>query len=244
MWSQHHRDVLRDLDALEEPTAGRRLDVGGFVLCDPFDEFLRNVSEDYLRAAWERLTRVLEQSRTVAKDLSWGWMHPGETGFRGETGLRGEGRIPEYPPNPSHFVGWTSCELSDIWRSDEDLPLDEALKFGEPCLRCTCTWRSLKWKIAPNNFSLALKLVESICVDDISDWHPDVLLGKVANPSELWLKFAVVIRENDQRSLNLLLERAEREYTSLGFRILVRGYTTYVLGGFGYEGSITLPEII
>ncbi len=207
MWAYHQRDNLKDLDALEEPTSGRRLDVGGFVLGDPFEELLRNISEDYLRAAWDRVLGVLEQNQVFATDLSWGWMHPGETGFPGE------GKLPDYSSAPSDYIGWTSCSLSEMWRSDEDRLLDEALNFGKPRLRCTTTWRSLKWRIAPDDFPLALRLIEAICVDEISDWHADILLERVVNPSELWRKFAGAIRDDNQRSLELLLRRAEREYT-------------------------------
>ena len=236
MWAYHQRADWKDLDDLEEPTNGRRLDVGGFVLGDPFDEFLRNISEDYLRIAWEHLSRVLEQKRVVADDLSWGWMYPGETGFPDE------GRLPDYRSAPGDYIGWTSCDLSEMWRSDQDRLLDEILRTSKPCLRCTATWRSLKWRIAPNDFALALRLVEAICVDEISDWHPDILPEGNVNPSELWRKFAKAIRDDDQSSLDLLLSQAKHEYSTLGFRILVRGYATYIHGG-QYRGNVILPEV-
>ena len=245
MWSYHQRDNLKDLDEVEVPTVGRRLDVGGFVFADTFDDFLRSISEDYLRVAWRRLSGVLAQKGVVADDLSWGWMHPGETGFLGERPLSAQSS------SPSDFIGWTSCDLSEMWRSEEDRPLDEALRVGKPPLRCTCTWRSLKWKIAPDNYFVALRLIEAICVDEIADWHPDIVLQGIIDPTELWRKVAVTIRDDDQYQLNLLLgqaereytPQAEREYTPLGLRILVRGYATYLHGGV-YEGNITLPESV
>ncbi len=52
---------LAEVDAAAEPTdAGRRLDIGGFVLNDPFEYYLRHISQDYLQAAaWQRLHPLL-----------------------------------------------------------------------------------------------------------------------------------------------------------------------------------------
>ncbi len=60
-----HRDDWKVLNTLEQLTCGRRLDVGGFVLGDSFDTFLRNISEDYLQAAWTRLSAVLKRHRNA-----------------------------------------------------------------------------------------------------------------------------------------------------------------------------------
>lgn len=142
-----------DLNDLQEPTSGRALYVGGFVLADSFDEFLRNISEEYLRAAWEHLSKVLKQNEIIAEDLSWGWMHPGETGFPEENGLRRPGAVLA----PNSFIGWTSCNLSQMWRTGEDGRLNKLLNYDKPTLRCTAAWRSLKWRIAPDNFAVISK---------------------------------------------------------------------------------------
>lgn len=231
-----HRSDWEELDLLAEPTVGRSLPVGGFVFGDSFDVLLRHISEDYLRAAWERLSSVLEQNQIVVEDLSWGWIHPGETG------LGVENLQPIDNSAPSDYLGWTSCELSEIWRTEQLHHLDEILKASVPLLRCTATWRSLKWRIAPDNFPLALKLIEALCTVEVSDWHPEVVLAGITDSPELWRRVALAIRDDNQQYLDRTVEEAKRSYTPLGFRILVLGYTGY-LGGGGYMGTLKLPPV-
>ena len=231
-----HRSDWEELDYLAEPTVGRSLPVGGFVFGDSFDVLLRNVSEDYLRTAWDRLSSVLEQNQIVVKGLSWGWMHPGETGFADAN------RVPMDDFAPGDYLGWTSCELSEIWRTEQLGYLDELLKMGSPSLRCTATWRSLKWRVAPDNFPLALRLIEALCTEDIIDWSPEVVLDGTSEPPELWRQAALAIRNDNQGYLDCIMEEAKRLYTSLGFRILVLGYTRY-LAGSRYTGVLRLPPI-
>lgn len=232
-----HRNDWEELDFLAEPTVGRSLPVGGFVFGDSFDVLLRQISENYLRAAWSRLSSVLEQNQIDVKDLSWGWMHPGETGFDDI------GRVPKDDFVPSNYLGWTSCGLSEIWRTKQLHHLDEILKASVPSLRCTATWRSLKWRIAPDNFPLALKLIEALCTVDVPDWNPEVVLDGTTDPPELWRKVALAIRDDNQEYLDRTVEEAKRSYTSLGFRILVLGYTRY-LDGSRYIGTLRLPPVV
>lgn len=232
-----HGDDGKVLNTLQQPTYGRRLDVGGFVLGDSFDTFLRNISEDYLQAAWTRLSAVLKQHRIIPNDLSWGWMHPGETG------LPDADRVSKDTSSPSDFIGWTSCDLSEIWRAEECDRLDMKLKVGEPSLRCTATWRSLKWSIAPEDYQLALKLIEYICTDEVSDWHPDVVLEKIAEPTEIWRKIAEAIRNSNQQCLDVMVDEARHVYSPIGYRIVIQGYKTYLHRG-DYEGKVTLPELV
>lgn len=232
-----HRSEWKELDYLAEPTVSRSLPVGGFVFGDSFDVLLRHISEDYLRAAWERLSSVLEQNQTAIQDLSWGWMHPGETG------IGDENRAPMDNSAPSDYVGWTSCGLSEIWRTEQLHHLDEILKAGVPSLRCTATWRSLKWRIAPDDFPLALKLIEALCTVDIPDWNPEAVLDGTPDPPKLWRKVALAIRDDNQRFLDSTVEEAKRSYTSSGFRILILGYTRYLDGG-GYTGTLRLPSVV
>ena len=230
-----HRNDWKELDYLAEPTVGRSLYVGGFIFGASFEALLRHISEDYLREAWKQLAFVLEQNQVVAQDLSWGWMHPGETG------LGDANEAPMENSAPSDYFGWTSCELSEIWRTNQLHQLDELLKAGVPPLRCTATWRSLKWRVAPDNFPLALKLIEALCTADMVDWSPEVVLAGVTAPSELWRRTALAIRDDDQKCLERTMEEAKQSYSSLGFRILILGYTRY-LDGSEYTGTLRLPS--
>jgi hypothetical protein len=232
-----HRSDWVELDSLAEPPGGSSHPAGGFVFGDSFDVLLRQLSENYLRAAWSGLSSVLEQNQIAAEDLSWGWMHPGVTGFDDVD------RAPGDSFAPGDYIGWTSCGLSEIWRTEQLYHLDEILKASVPPLRCTATYRSLKWRIAPDNFSLALKLIEALCTVDIPDWNPEVVLNGTTEPPELWRKMALAIRDDNQEYLDRTVEEAKRSYTSLGFRILVLGYTRYLDGG-GYTGTLRLPPVV
>ncbi len=234
-----HRDDWKFLDTLKQPTYGRRLDVGGFVLGDSFDTFLRNISEDYLQAAWTRLSAVMTRHSIICDDLSWGWMQSGETGLPNADGVR----VDKDTSSPSDFIGWTSCDLSEIWRTEECHRLDMELKVGEPSLRCTATWRSLKWSIAPEDYQLALKLIEYICLEDVSSWNPLFALENIAEPTEIWLKMAEAIRDSNQQPLDVLVDEARQAYSPLGFRIVIQGYKTYLYSGV-YEGKVTLSELV
>lgn len=229
----NYRNDWNELDSLLEPTVGRSLPVGGFTFGDSFDVLLRHISEDYLRAAWNQLSFVLEQNQFAVEDLSWGWMHPGETGF-GDTNGAPTGGF-----TPGDYFGWTSCELSEIWRTKQLHYLDELLKAGVPPLRCTATWRSLKWRVAPDNFPLALKLIEALCTADTVEWSPEVVLADIVDTPELWQRAALAIRGDDQEYLDRTVEEAKRSYTFWGFRIFILGYTRYLNGG-GYAGTLGL----
>lgn len=228
-----YRSDWEELDYLAEPTVGRALPVGGFIFGDSFDALLRHISEDYLGTAWNQLSFVLGQNQIVVQDLSWGWMHPGEMGFDDTN------RAPTSDFAPGDYFGWTSCELSEIWRTKQLHYLDELLKAGVPPLRCTATWRSLKWRVAPDNFPLALKLIEALCTADTVEWSPEVVLADIVDPPELWQRAALAIRGDDQEYLDRTVEEAKRSYTFWGFRIFILGYTRYLNGG-GYAGTLGL----
>lgn len=221
MWSIHHRDCWKDLDSLEELTdVGRRLDAGGFILADPFEIFLRNISTEYLSQAWERLASILETNQIDADDLSWGFLHPGET------------YIPSITTNsPLNFIGWTSRRLADFNRDSRYSRINEELKNGYPSLCCTVTWRSLKWRIAPDNYELALRLIEALCTDEISDWSPHVILEAGEAENSLWHKIAKAILDDHQQQLNQTLAQAKSLYSPLGFRIIARGFALNTQNG-------------
>jgi hypothetical protein len=232
-----HKEDWKGFEPLEVPRCGRRLDVAGFVFGDSFETILRNISENYVSAAWMRVSECLEQNHIFANDLTWGWMH------NGETGLPDTYRTPEaYAANPIEFTGWTSCELSEIWRTGECDRLDAQLKKGTPSIRCTATWRSLKWTIAPQDYPLALKLIEVNCTEEVSEWHPTYVLKNMNEPTELWRQIGKAIQDNNQQHVDTLIEEARQSYTSLGFRILLRGYKTYLYSG-AHEGAVTLPDL-
>lgn len=217
-WPLRHRVDCSDLDALEEPTdSGQALYVGGFVLADRFDTVLRRLSETYLCDLWDRLRAALESFGIKVSDLSWGYMHSGETRVPGHGVLA-----------PIDFVGWTSRQLATFDRDARYGDLDEALRSGQPALACAVTWRSLKWHIAPDSFALALRLIEALATDEATFWAPEWILGDVSNPGEPWLKVAAAIRADCQRDVDDALAEASDAYTPLGYRVLVRGNMAYL----------------
>jgi hypothetical protein len=102
------------------------------------------------------------------------------------------------------------------------------LTQGSPALRCAFTWRSLKWNIAPDNYELALRLIERLCTEEPSDWSPDYILADW-HPYDWapWVWIARAIRDNDQEGLDSALAEAKALYSPLGYRIVVRGYTKW-----------------
>ena len=220
MWSPLNRKRWPELDALQEPTdIGRRLDVGGFVLNDPFDTFLRQVSETYLQSAWQRLDNILTRYQFTSTDLSWGAPHPGETYIADRT-----------PDSPSDFIGWTSRQLAQFNTDPRYEAMDTELRTGSPVIRCVVTWRSHKWAIAPDNFRLALQLIEALCTDELSSWDPNLVLYEKSSPTEPWLSIAHAIREHDQQQLEQAIATAKMLYSPIGYRIVIRAYSAFLEG--------------
>lgn len=206
MGNHYSDDLWRDLDSLEIPTyAGRRLDAGGFILGDPFDTILRHISVDYLKAAWVRLHPILRRYEIEPGDLSWGWLHSGEARI---SGLE--------QPAPSHFTGWTTLQL-DRFRFFDDprfIQLDDELKTGFPALRCGCIWRTKKWNIAPDDFSLATRLIEAIWTDDCTDWSPYAVLWDDKQIMDLWRKSWDAFSRQDYAEHGQIAAEAQSAYTA------------------------------
>lgn len=187
MEQEQFNDLWPELEVLEVPRyVGRRLDAGGFVLGDSFDTILRQLSGDYLRAAWNRLQALLHRYGVESDDLSWGWLHDGETGI---SGLE--------QPAPSHFTGWTSLQLDRFYEDPRFVQMDDELKAGSPALRCGCTWRSLKWRIGPDDFPLALRLIEALWTDEPTNWSPIAILCDQERIQDLWRKAPRAYQQRD-----------------------------------------------
>lgn len=242
MWSYYHNGWPSDLEDLTEPNyVGRRLDVGGFVLADSFDTLLRSLTVAYLEQAWLRVQLIMARYQLYPSDLSWGFVHPGETNLP---------RILQDRPlhSPSHWIGWTSKELDQLYLDPRWETLDEDLRKGHPALRCGVSWRSVKWRVAPENFTMALRLIEVLCTEEPSSWAPSTVLNGWtvgANPeqemdlTEPWVKVGLAIMNDDQHELDSALSEAQSEYTQIGYRIVVRGYATYLHGDQSI--SVRLP---
>jgi hypothetical protein len=231
MWAVHHRDQWHDLDLLEEPTAGRRLDVGGFILADSFDTLLRRISVEYLGQAWSRLSGVLKKYRLQPDDLSWGSLHPGETS------------VPGLMEAPSNFTGWTSLRLQHFFDEAYYAELDNELGHGTPSLRCATTWRSLKWRIAPDAYPIAMRLIEALWTDEYSEWAPAHVLHASHQPNGPYIAIARAILGDDQQQLDRAVEDAHAQYSPVGYRIVIRGYRAYIQVSSG-NGAVRLPEVV
>jgi hypothetical protein len=97
----HPDDLWNAIKPLQETvdTTGR-FDVGGVVLMDTLDTFLRQISEDYLKTAWMQVQPLLAAHGLLPSDLSWGFMIGGDTWFEERPGT-----------SPKDFVGWISEAL-------------------------------------------------------------------------------------------------------------------------------------
>jgi len=231
LWGQHQQGFYDDLDRVLEPTIiGRRLDVGGFVLADPFELILRRSSAAYLREAWLQLRTSLTRYTLAPHDLSRGLLlHPGETGVPGLNNAA-----------PSSFIGWTSWELADFDHDARFLPLNTELRQGDPALASACAWRSLKWRIAPANVALALRLFEAISTSEVSRWSPEVVVQEDYGLRGAWHAIARALCDEDQHELERAVILAKQTYSPIGCRIVREGYASY-LGQDGIETKMVLP---
>ena len=75
---------------------------------------------------------------------------------------------------------------------------------------------------------MALRLIEAICTDEISDWVPRFIVEDVRRPIGPWHQIAQAILDGDQWQLERAMEDARRSYSRLGYRIVIRGYAFYV----------------
>jgi len=229
MSSSHHSTAWLTLDALEEPTdGGRVLGVGGFVLADPFDIFLRQISAEYLQSFCDRVNVAIRAFRLELPDLSWGIIHCGT-------------RIPKKPPSPKDFIGLTSRLFYTV---DDDVMqrINVALPQDSPAAYCMALWRSLKWRIAPDDYHLALQLIEALCTDELTEWVPANVLSSHPQANEPWVKLARAIRNDDQRQLDQAAHEAKDSYSRLGYRIVARAYGLLLQNGAD-ETSLRFPEL-
>ena len=265
-------DLMAEFAPFQVPVEGREggdVAAGGFVFGETFDTLLHHLSEGYLRAAWERLSSILQRYAVVADGLTWGWLHGGVTEVPGMT-----------LPAPSDFTGWTSPRLARFYENSTFEQLDNDLRAASPVLRCACTYRAHYWRIAPDDFTTGLRLIEALWTDDPADWSPSsVLLDQQhllalnrqfgaayqrgdqveadrfwaeesavrasVSPeyrltdsqglNEPWRKIARALHERDQQQLRNALAAAQRAYSPLGYRILLRGYANTL------DGATMLP---
>jgi hypothetical protein len=208
MDAQQTDELWREIDALAVLRFSQHLDVCGFVLGDHFDTLLRQISADYLGAAWSRLRVILQRYRIEPQDFRWGWLHDGETRLVGTAQM-----------GPSAWTGWTSQH----WNHLDDAPyfadLDEELKAGSPALRCGCTWRSRQWRIAPDDFALAMRLIEALWADDPLCWSPHVVLHEWERIEDLLHKAIKANQDGDFEARDRYLAEERTAYTSPAYRL-------------------------
>ncbi len=209
------------------------LPVGGFVLADPFETLLRQLSEEYLDAAWHRASPIAQRVLWDPDDLSWGWLHPGETKIAGITRW-----------TPSDFIGWTSRQLEGFAADRRIAAIRAELEGETPAIRFAATWRSAKWAIEPDDYGAGLRLIEMMCLDEPSNWAPSFVLENARDMTEPWIAMAHALLANDQRALNQALAEAHALYSPLGYRIVVEGYGMYLPYLQGWlDGKIYLPSV-
>lgn len=231
MQSLYYRPYTAEgFEVLEVPGGGS---VFGFVFVEPFDVLLRQLRAEYLQAAWENLHAALTRHHLLPNDISYGWLHPGVGYVPGYTHT-GSGLSVErnyYGPAPSDFTGWISCDLSELWREEQRYSAlnDELLQTDSP-LRCGYTYRSVKWRIRPDNYSAALRLLETFWTDDVVDWVPANIHEYGANQNSLWGHIAAAIELRNQSLLDSLMAEARAQYSPAGYKILVRGFASFIMG--------------
>jgi hypothetical protein len=230
------RRRLTDFADLREPPGP----AGGLVLAVPFDTLLREFSETYLRAAWQRVAAVLERYQLALEDLC-----------RGD--LSYSVYTPGFPPPaPDQYVGWVSQHL---YRFDEDPRYGDvaaALRAEQPALGCAFSLRSHKWLIAPGDTHLGLQLIEAlVSTGELTGWAPATILPSdvpagwwhpYPSPNGPWIHVAQAIAQRDQQLLDEALAEAQAHYSPIGYWMMVRGYAAY-LDIAELAGQFLLPDV-
>ncbi len=217
-WASRHSQQWSDLDELEERCGS----ACGFVLWHDFETLLQNISADYLCSAWQSLAERLDANGLQVADLSWGWMHPGYTIVANKM-----------IDSPSDYLGWISESFWDFDRARKTrhvaIKIDNELRSCDPPMAIACCdIRAQKWNIAPDDFATALRLIEAMCTDEISDWAPDVVLARHIDVGEPRVQAAEAIAARSQSRLDDALSAAKRCYSAVGYRIVVRGFAAFV----------------
>ena len=146
----------------------------GYVLADFFDTFLRRISAGHLTEAWAALKPILAEYDLLDDDLSWGWLHSNHARVRGLSPLERQAQ------NAPHlYLGLISLNYQRVRDSAMSAIIDGAshrLLAAKPPFRAVDSFRSLKWNIAPYDANHALQLCEMMCLGEVSDWHPALIL--------------------------------------------------------------------
>ena len=208
----------------------------GFMLADPFDEFLTRIGEDYLRGVWRALAAVLEGNGLDAGTVTWGSSHPTYTVtspvLDADSPLAYLGWVLPPGPGPSLWAGsYLLSTLGEAIARD----LAEAavpLAISGADIRASICRRVVDGvelaPVAPNDVEAGLEVVISRCTDDPADWAPggdgagvldDTVSGEVAE--------AIVRRDRD--ALVDALEAARRTCTPAGYRIVTLGFADVLL---------------
>lgn len=216
------------------PRSGRfsweRLDgMDGFVLADPFDEFLTRVDERYLTWLWQGLGTVLEANGVDAGTLTWGAGHAGYTGAMSPIdessplGFFGWVRRSDHGGGPIAFTPLGDSIAGDLDRTGLPLAVAGAGFRSWMCMRVIDGVDLVN--VAPDDVGAGLELVVAQCAD-LVDWNPsnhreagEDVCGPVAD----------AIAQRDQGALSGALEEARLRCTPTGYRILVRGFAAYML---------------
>jgi hypothetical protein len=228
-WMQQRQDQAHYLRTLEEPPiTGRLLPTGGFILADSFDTFLRGISGAYLATLWGNLEPVLDTAGFNPRDLTWGMLHAGNTWLDNKPA-----------PTPLDYLGLLSPGLE---RFDQALydgkgagsaiaTLDQHLQQMTPALRCASCWRSSRWRIAPNDYTTALLLIEDVCTDEISNWYPPFIVETSGPHPAPWQQIAHALVHSDASALDAAVRTARESYSPIGFRIVWQGYARFLNHG-------------
>lgn len=200
---------------------------------------LRKLSTDYLHEAWERLSSALREYGLRPTDLSWGYINTFGS---------------DHPDSPIVGTGWVSRDLADYVdarlgsraRDERYKYVGDRLSLESPALRLSDSYRSIRWDFPLEDFSTALRLVEHICLSEVTDWSPPYILKEHAHtgghrlveedvrhpifhePIEPWVKVAQAINDDKQDELDAALKDARRAYPPLGYSIMLRGYKSFV----------------
>ncbi|MFN8022085.1 MAG: hypothetical protein U0Q03_11210 [Acidimicrobiales bacterium] len=201
------------------------------------DRFLRTVSVDMIRQAWQQAASVLVGHGVAPQDCMWGWAHPGymttSRDIAVDSALDGFGWL--LPPDAWGQLGFAALRDDEFYAHLHTV--DESFAECDPALTVVYSQlRCYRWVDAagvapsPADASVGRELAFATMLQDMTDWRPRLDAG--VGP---WADIARAIKRRDFVAFHLAISAALREYSPTGAELAIRGYSDFLLHWSAYD---------
>lgn len=220
------RKISANMDNKSKYSETRLFEAYGFVLCEKFEDFLKQISEEFLERAYEKLRSRTATVDADLSDLQYGWLHPGLAHLDCEM-------------NPVSYFGWITGNTYAHESQAEKNVADHiaALSKESPKIAWGASHRAYKLAISPTDHASALRACVEYSVSEVSIWSPRYLLEE-SSPTGLWKDLLIAQRDTDQAKMDELLDQAKDHYTTIGLEILSNGLELWRKRGHHPDKSV------